>query len=288
MTALSAGGNWTAIVLAGGRGRRLGGADKAGLAVGGMPTLDHLLVDLPDHVPVIVSGSSRPTARPVSFVLEQPPDGGPVAGIAAALAEVRTPVVVVLATDMPWAGRLATRLAGEFDARVAEALVPTDATGRRQPMCSVLATDALRRAIDRLGGARGQSMSALLTELSVQERPLDRLERSWMDDIDTPADLSRARQVAEDRRVGSASTHPHQGGHAMDEWIDAVRLELDLDSSVDIDVILDVARVAAHNVARPAAPVTTFLLGIAVAGGADPASAAKRIEALAEGWAKPE
>ena len=67
----------------------------------------------------------------------------------------------------------------------------------------------------------------------------------------------------------------------MDEWIDAVRQELGLDSAVDVDVILDVARVAAHNVARPAAPVTTFLLGVAAAGGADVADAARRIEALA-------
>jgi len=74
----------------------------------------------------------------------------------------------------------------------------------------------------------------------------------------------------------------------MQEWIDAVRLELDLDTTVDIDAILDLARIAAHNVERPAAPVTTFLLGIAVAGGADAASAAKKIEALAEGWTQPE
>ena len=70
----------------------------------------------------------------------------------------------------------------------------------------------------------------------------------------------------------------------MDEWIDAVRAELGLDATVDIDVILDVARVAAHNVARPAAPVTTFLLGMAAAGGTDVADAAGRIEALASGW----
>jgi Domain of unknown function (DUF6457) len=74
----------------------------------------------------------------------------------------------------------------------------------------------------------------------------------------------------------------------MDDWIDAVRQELGLDAAVDVDVILDVARVAAHNVARPAAPVTTFLLGVAAAGGTDVTDAARRIEALAAGWPKPE
>jgi len=71
----------------------------------------------------------------------------------------------------------------------------------------------------------------------------------------------------------------------MDEWVDAVRLELNLETPVDVDAILDVARVAAHNVERPAAPVSAFLLGIAVAGGADITAAARKIEDLAEGWA---
>jgi len=70
----------------------------------------------------------------------------------------------------------------------------------------------------------------------------------------------------------------------MDEWIDAVRLELGLDDPVDVDVILDVARVAAHNVARPAAPVTTYLLGVAVARGADLGQAQALISTLADRW----
>jgi hypothetical protein len=74
----------------------------------------------------------------------------------------------------------------------------------------------------------------------------------------------------------------------MDEWTAAVQRELGLDLPVDVDLILDVARVAAHNVARPAAPVTTFLLGVAAAGGADLADAARRIEALAVGWTPPD
>ena len=74
----------------------------------------------------------------------------------------------------------------------------------------------------------------------------------------------------------------------MDEWIDAVRLELGLDAPVDMNVILDLARAAAHNVARPAAPVTTFLLGVAAARGDDVADAARRIEELAAGWTQAE
>jgi len=70
----------------------------------------------------------------------------------------------------------------------------------------------------------------------------------------------------------------------MNTWINAVSADLDLPADVDVDVILDVARVAAHSVERPAAPVTTFLLGVAVAGGMDVSEAAARIQALAETW----
>jgi Domain of unknown function (DUF6457) len=47
---------------------------------------------------------------------------------------------------------------------------------------------------------------------------------------------------------------------------------------------LDVARVSAHNVEWPAAPVTTVLLGAAVAGGMDVSEAVAKIQDLAATW----
>lgn len=70
----------------------------------------------------------------------------------------------------------------------------------------------------------------------------------------------------------------------MDDWVQHVKAELGVDVDPDITAILDVARDAAHLVARPAAPVTTFLMGVAVAQGAEPAQVASRISALAAAW----
>jgi hypothetical protein len=70
----------------------------------------------------------------------------------------------------------------------------------------------------------------------------------------------------------------------MDEWLDAVRKELGVSVEVDIDAILDVARDAAHAVERKTAPVTTFLLGYAVAQGADVKSSIEKISLLAKQW----
>jgi Domain of unknown function (DUF6457) len=51
----------------------------------------------------------------------------------------------------------------------------------------------------------------------------------------------------------------------LHDWIDELCDVLDVELDVDEGLILDVAREAAHNVERPAAPVSTFLLGYAAA-----------------------
>jgi hypothetical protein len=68
----------------------------------------------------------------------------------------------------------------------------------------------------------------------------------------------------------------------LDEWTAAACAELGLDpAEANIGIILNLSRDVAHNVLRPAAPVTAYLLGLAVGRGADPADAAARLTALA-------
>jgi hypothetical protein len=70
----------------------------------------------------------------------------------------------------------------------------------------------------------------------------------------------------------------------LEDWLAAVRAELALDDGTDAGVVLDLARDVAHGVARPAAPLTTYLLGVAVGRGADPRETAATIAALARSW----
>jgi hypothetical protein len=70
----------------------------------------------------------------------------------------------------------------------------------------------------------------------------------------------------------------------LDDWVAAVVADLGLQSALDVRQVLDLARDVAHGVERPAAPVTTYLVGMAVAAGADPAEVAERVRALAAGW----
>jgi hypothetical protein len=73
----------------------------------------------------------------------------------------------------------------------------------------------------------------------------------------------------------------------LDAWVEAAARELGLEPGViRTKQILDVARDVAHQVIRPGAPVSAYLMGIAVGRGADPDDVAQRLRALALGWEK--
>ncbi len=73
--------------------------------------------------------------------------------------------------------------------------------------------------------------------------------------------------------------------NTLDAWTEAVCAELGLDAgAVDPKALLDVARDVAHAVARPAAPLTAYLLGLAVGRGIPAAEAAARVGQLAASW----
>lgn len=71
----------------------------------------------------------------------------------------------------------------------------------------------------------------------------------------------------------------------LEEWTEVVCLEFGVPASqVDARIILGTARDVAHGVDRPAAPLTAYLLGLAVAQGHPLPAAAARLSALAAGW----
>lgn len=75
----------------------------------------------------------------------------------------------------------------------------------------------------------------------------------------------------------------------LTDWLARLSAELDLDldegglSEDDLRTVLDLARDAAHHVQRPAAPLTTFLVGVAVGRGAALSTTAARAATLAVG-----
>ncbi|BCK70017.1 molybdenum cofactor guanylyltransferase [Streptomyces libani subsp. rufus] len=276
------------VVLAGGAARRLGGADKPALSVGGRPLLDRVLAACPDAATTVVVGPPRPTNRAVVHALEDPPGGGPLAALDAGLRHTTAPMVLVLSADLPFLtaatvrGLLAaaTYMPGAAGPGVSAAprdgAMLRDASGRDQPLVAAYRVEPLRRALTRIRAAHGSlaglPLRALLAELVLERVPDPTVTASF--DCDTWEDISAAR----------ARIREH--GNVLDEWITAVKAELGIELDVDTAALLDLARDAAHGVARPAAPLTTFLIGYAAGRqGRDVQELADRAAALAHRWA---
>ncbi|MEU0404711.1 NTP transferase domain-containing protein [Streptomyces sp. NPDC006197] len=273
---------YDAVVLAGGAARRLGGSDKPGIRVGGRTLLDRVLAACPDAGRTVVVAAPRPTARPVRWTREEPPGGGPLAALDAGVRETGADVLLVLSADLPFLdGATVRRLLDALDAAPgAEAALLTDAEGRDQPLVAAYRRAPLLRELALITGRRGTLEGGPLRLLTgglhltrVAAAPLASF------DCDTWEDIATAR----------ARIREH--GTVLDEWITAVKDELGIELDVDTGVLLDLARDAAHGVARPAAPLTTFLVGYAAAragaeGGPEAvAEAARKAAALAQRWA---
>ncbi|MBW8092365.1 molybdenum cofactor guanylyltransferase [Streptomyces hygroscopicus subsp. hygroscopicus] len=264
------------MILAGGAARRLGGVDKPALRVGGRALLDRVLDACRGAGRTVVVGPRRPTVRPVRWAREEPPGGGPVAAVDAGVRQTTAPVVLVLSADLPFLTpeTVETLLTG---LRGAEGAVLVDPDGREQPLVAAYRAEPLRREIALLATEHG-GLGGLPLRLLVSELALARLQHPTASfDCDTWEDITTAR----------ARIREH--GHVLDEWIAAVKAELGIDLDVDTAALLDLARDAAHGVARPAAPLTTFLVGYAAAqkgGGPEAlAAATEKAAALAARWA---
>jgi molybdopterin-guanine dinucleotide biosynthesis protein A len=182
------------IVLAGGRGSRLGGQDKPALVVGGRTLVGSVVAAgrAAGARQVVVVGPERAGLDGVSFVREEPPEAGPVAALRRGLAEVSEPWVAVLAADLPFlrggdVGAL-LRAAGGRDGAVL-----ADDSGRPQWLAGCWRTGALRRALDgyagtSLGGLLGPLAPVLVSPARPPGEPAP-----WLD-CDTPEDLRLARE----------------------------------------------------------------------------------------------
>ncbi|MFF0423941.1 NTP transferase domain-containing protein [Streptomyces sp. NPDC004520] len=273
---------YDAVVLAGGAARRLGGSDKPGVRIGGRTLLDRVLAACPDADRTVVVADPRPAVRPVRWTREDPPGGGPLAALGAGVRETGADVLLVLSADLPFLDAATVRrLLDALDADPgAEAALLTDAGGRDQPLVAAYRRTPLLRELARVTDLRGTLADGPLRLLTAELR----LTRVTADplasfDCDTWEDIATARARIRDH------------GNVLDEWITAVKNELGIDLDVDTGLLLDLARDAAHGVARPAAPLTTFLVGYAAAraggeGGPEAvAEAARKAAALAQRWA---
>ncbi len=177
------------------------GRHKPGLDVGGRAIVARVL-DAVAGWPAVVVGSPEGAPDGIRVVSEDPPGGGPVAGIAAGWAALTSgayaaelgpsgpDVVVVLAGDLP----LLTR--SHVEALVAAAgggvAVTRSSTGPNW-LCAAWPADLLRERLAAIAVPAGVSVRRLLGDVRTTEVPDD---ADVAVDVDTPADLEAARRRA--------------------------------------------------------------------------------------------
>lgn len=180
-----------AVILAGGTGVRLGGADKASIELGARTLLEWCLDTVIDAGEVVVLGDWVPTERPVTFTREDPRGGGPAAGLLHGLDSFARPPreLLVLAVDMPFLTMgTVTRLRDA--ARGRDGAVLCDLSGRRQ-LAMVLTAARLAAVAPPYDERHGMPLHRLLDGLDLVDVPARDDEAH---DIDSFADLAHARE----------------------------------------------------------------------------------------------
>jgi molybdopterin-guanine dinucleotide biosynthesis protein A len=183
----------TAVILAGGDSTRMG-QDKASLPLHGRTLLQHVTESVAQVFPQVIVSVRQPRAGlDLPQVCDALPDGGPLAGLAAALESIETPWLFAVGCDMPFVSSavieaLARQRAGH------QAVVPL-VQGYPQPLAAFYARECIEAIRDIQTGGGKRSLRALLERLDVcyvdeaQLREFDPQLRSFFD-LDTPADVA--------------------------------------------------------------------------------------------------
>ncbi|MGE5619078.1 MAG: molybdenum cofactor guanylyltransferase [Sphingomonadaceae bacterium] len=199
--------SYSAVVLAGGRATRLGGANKARLEVGGVPLIDRVIAalrPLADQI-VVVGHLAGEVARPgVEVVPDAFPSGSTLVGIYSGLRAARNDLALVVGCDMPFLStpmlRMIARMAEGYDLavpRVGTMLEALHAAYRRSCL------PAMELAIERQQ-FKIVDLYPLVRVREVGEEDLRAVDpnlRSFFN-VNTPSDLERARALVAQRETG--------------------------------------------------------------------------------------
>lgn len=183
----------SAILLAGGRSRRMG-VDKATVLIAGEPLWRRQLRVLKEMGPKALWVSAR-TALPwcppeICVVADKPPSRGPLSGVAAGLRRLETTHLLVLAIDLP---RITTehlrKLLGL--ARLGVGVIPVHGD-YFEPLGAVYPAEALAEAEESLNSNDGSLQhfaQNLVNGSQAQVYDLNAAERALYLNMNTPSDL---------------------------------------------------------------------------------------------------
>jgi len=197
----------TGLILAGGRGSRMGGVDKGLQNFRGMPLALHTMLHLAPQVGEIMINANRNLSAYESFGAPVWPDGladyaGPLAGFLTGLERCETEYLVTVPCDTPlFPHDLVARLAealerDDADIAMAAAREEKDAAPRPQPVFSLLKRD-LAESLVRFTHGGGRKIDAWTGQHRTVVVPFDRPgdDPSAFFNANTLAELHRLEQA---------------------------------------------------------------------------------------------
>jgi len=187
----------TNVVLVGGRALRL--PQKLSLDVGGQPMLARVISNVTAGGRPCVISSRGPldgvTGWPVA--LDEYEDGGPLGGIAAAAALVRTPLFFAVAGDMP---NITARFIDELEehyrtiaaeGRAAQAVLPTWPDGKVEPLAALYDARAFLDGATAALRAGKRKVTAALEGLLIVAHPVTAADEWTLMNVNTAQDYAR-------------------------------------------------------------------------------------------------
>ena len=191
----------TAIVLCGGRGRRLGDIEKPLVRIGGRALIEFVIERLrPQASRIILSlGADRNQSVWRSFgcdlIVDAEPDQGPLGGLVSCIAECSGEWLLSCPGDAPWtAPNLVEALSK--DARARGVAVAHD--GKRRQNLTLLIGREKAESLTRFYADGGRAVFRWLEANAIPATDLSEIASSFVN-INTPADLEKFRQsVASD------------------------------------------------------------------------------------------
>ena len=190
----------TGLILAGGRGSRMGGVDKGLQNHHGMPLALHALLRLGTQVGHTMINANRNLGAYEAFGVPVWPDPvgdypGPLAGFLAGLERCETPLMLTVPCDTPnFPDDLAARLAAALDAENADlayAVTVEDGREQRQPVFCLLKRELSESLVTFLHGG-GHKIDAWFAQHRVVAVRFD--DASAFFNANTTAELAQLQQ----------------------------------------------------------------------------------------------
>lgn len=185
----------TGLLLAGGRGARMGGVDKGLLELRGEPLALHVLRRLRPQVGALLISANRHLPDYAALgaqVLQDAQPGayaGPLAGISSGLRACATPWLLCVPCDSPWLPLdLAARLGEAARAEGRDAAI-AQAGGRVQPVFALLRRELLGSLLEFLR-QDGRKVETWLSGVGFARAVFD--EAGGFDNINLPQQLEAA------------------------------------------------------------------------------------------------